>query len=84
MRQFVDPISQYFEITRVYMSLQISYYVTICLLRHIMFCSCLRWDWVFLERTQIFNDVLFTRHFIEFIVVQTKRFVGSNVNEILT
>jgi len=43
----------------------------------------LRWGWVFLKRTQILSRIQFTRHFIEFIVVETKQFVGSNVNVIL-
>jgi len=44
----------------------------------------LRCGWVYLERTRIFNGIQFTRHFIEFVVVETKPFVGSNVNMILT
>ena len=44
----------------------------------------LRWDWVFLERTRILSEIQFTRHSIEFIVVETKRFVSSNINVILT
>jgi len=43
-----------------------------------------RWGWVFLERTRILRGIQVTRHFIEFIVVETKCFVGSNVNVILT
>jgi len=38
---------------------------------------------VFLKRTQILSGIQFTRHFIEFVVVETKQFVGSNVNVIL-
>jgi len=45
---------------------------------------CLRWGWVFLERTRIFRGIQFTTHFIDFFVVDTKRFVGSTVNMILT
>ena len=41
-------------------------------------------NWVFLERTQILIGIQVTRHFIEFIVVETKQFVGSNFNVILT
>ena len=44
----------------------------------------LRWGWVFLERTRILNGIQFTTHFIEFLVVGTKRFVCSTVNVILT
>jgi len=40
--------------------------------------------WVFLERTRILSGIQFTTHFIEFFVVETKRFVGSFVNVILT
>ena len=44
----------------------------------------LRWGWVFLEQTRILSGIQFTTHFIEFFVVETKRFVGSTVNVILT
>jgi len=44
----------------------------------------LRWGWVFLERTRILSEIKFTTHFIEVFVVETKRFVGSTVNVILT
>ena len=44
----------------------------------------LRWGWVFLERTRILSGIQFTTHFIEFFVVETKRFVGSLVHVILT
>jgi hypothetical protein len=44
----------------------------------------LRWGWVFLERTQILIGIQFTTHFIKKFVVETKRFVGSFVNVILT
>ena len=44
----------------------------------------LRWGWVLLERTQILSGIQFTTHFIEIFVVETKRFVGSFVNVILT
>jgi len=39
--------------------------------------------WVFLERTRILSGIQFTTHFIDFFVVETKRFVGSTVNVIL-
>jgi len=42
-----------------------------------------KWSWVFLERTRIFSGIQFTTHFIDFFVVETKRFVGSYVNVIL-
>jgi len=44
----------------------------------------LRWCWVFLERSRILSRYQFTMHFIEFVYVETKRFVGRNVNVILT
>jgi len=44
----------------------------------------LRWGWVFLERTRILSGIQFTTHFIDFFVVQTKWFVGSSLNVILT
>jgi len=44
----------------------------------------LRWGWVFLERTRILSGIQFTTCFIEIFVVETKRFVGSFVNVILT
>jgi len=44
----------------------------------------LRWDWVFLELTWILSGIQIGTHFIEFFVVETKRFVGSTVNVILT
>jgi len=44
----------------------------------------LRWGWVFLEQARILSGIQFTIHFIEFIVVETEEFVGSNVNVILT
>jgi len=43
-----------------------------------------RWGWVFVERTRILNGIQFTTHFIEFLVLETKRFVVSSVNVILT
>ena len=43
-----------------------------------------RWGWTFLERTWILSGIQFTRHCIVFVVVETTRFVGSNVNMILT
>jgi len=47
--------------------------------------GCLsRWGWLFLKQTQILGRFLFTRHFIEFVFVETKQFVGCNVNVILT
>jgi len=46
--------------------------------------SGLRWGWVFLERTRILSGIQFTTYFIDFFVVETKRFVSSFVNVILT
>jgi len=58
-----------------------------CLNRLFSDCKVLwmifKWGWVFLEPTQIPNRFQFTRHFIEFVVLETKHFVGSNVNVIL-
>jgi len=36
-----------------------------------------RWGWVFLERTQILSGIQFTRHFMEFVFVEAKQFVGT-------
>jgi len=44
----------------------------------------LRWGWVFLERARILGEIQFTAHFIGFFVVETKRFVSSFVDVILT
>jgi len=44
----------------------------------------LRWSKVFVERAQILSGVQFTRHLIECVVVETKLFVSSNANVILT
>ena len=44
----------------------------------------LRWGGVFLERTRNLSGIQCTRQFIEFVVEETKRFVNSNVNVILT
>ena len=44
----------------------------------------LRWGWVFLEQTRILIGIQFTRPFVDSVFVETKRFVGSNVNVILT
>jgi len=46
--------------------------------------SPLRWGWVFRERTRILSGIKFTTHFIDFFFVETKRFVSSFVNVILT
>jgi len=43
-----------------------------------------RWGWVFFEQTRILSGIRFTTHFIDFFVVETKRFVGSFVDLILT
>jgi len=55
--------------------------------RYIYICICyiyLWWAWVLLERLQILSRIQFTRHFIEIVVVETKRFVIGKVNMILT
>ena len=43
-----------------------------------------RWGWLFLERTRILSGIQFTRFCIQFAVVETKQFVSSTVNVILT
>ena len=40
--------------------------------------------WVFLERTRILSGIQFTTHFIDFFVVEAKRFVSSFITMILT
>jgi len=42
------------------------------------------WGWVFLERTRSVSGIQFTTRFIEIFVVETKRFIGSSLNVILT
>jgi len=44
----------------------------------------LRWGWEFLKRTRTNNEIQFTMHLIESVVVETKWFVSSSVNVILT
>jgi len=44
----------------------------------------LKWGWVILVRSRILSGIQFTSHFINFFVVETKRFVGSFVHVILT
>ena len=52
----------------------------------LLFVCCLfvvlRWGWVSLEWTWILSEIQFTTHFIEFLVVETKRFVSSFLNVI--
>jgi len=43
-----------------------------------------RHGWVWLKRTCVFYEIQFTRHFIEFVFVQTKQIVSSNWNVIST
>ena len=43
-----------------------------------------RWGWVFLKRTRILSGIQFMTHFIEFVVVESQRFVSSTVNVIST
>jgi len=43
-----------------------------------------RWGWVFLEQMWILSWIQFTTHSIEIVVVETKQFVGSFENAILT
>ena len=49
-----------------------------------MFIDLSRWGWLFLERKWILSGIQFTRHFIEFVVVETKQLVSSNLNVIVT
>jgi len=44
----------------------------------------IRWGWEFVERTRILSGIQFTTHFIDSFVVETKQFVSSTVNVILT
>jgi len=37
-----------------------------------------RWGWIIFQRMRILSEIQFTMHFIESVVVETKRFVGSN------
>ena len=48
------------------------------------FMTVLKWGWVFLERMRILSGIQLTTQLIEFLVVETKRFVGSFVNVIFT
>ena len=42
----------------------------------------LRQGWVFSKRTCVFSGIQFTRHFIEFVVVETKHIVSSNKRDL--
>ena len=42
-----------------------------------------RQGWVFSKRTCAFSGIQFTKHFIEFVVVETKQIVSSDSNVIL-
>jgi len=44
----------------------------------------LRQGWVCSKRTCVFSGIQFTRHCIEFVVVETKQIVSSNSHVILT
>jgi len=56
-----------------------------CVIRVFSVCfQRLKVGWAFLEQTGILSGIQFTRHIIEFVLVETKRFVGSNVNQVLT
>jgi len=41
------------------------------------------WGGVFLKRKRILSGIHFTTNFIDFVVLETKRFVGSSVSMIL-
>jgi len=43
----------------------------------------LRQGWFLFERTCIFAGIQFTKYFIEFVLVETNLFFGSNSNVIL-
>ena len=42
------------------------------------------WGWIFFERTRILSGIQFTKHFIEFFVVEANQLVGNNSNVILS
>ena len=44
----------------------------------------LRWGWIFLEQTRILSVIQLTTHFVDFVVVETKRFVSITLNVIVT
>jgi len=44
----------------------------------------LRQGWVSIERRCVFSGIQFTKHFVEFVLVETNRLVRSNSNVILT
>ena len=50
----------------------------------IMFVLELRQRWVWFERTRVFSGIQFTKHFIEFVFVETNEVIRSNSNVILT
>jgi len=76
-----------YRYTRVYKCTHICIYTHIFIYVyhiHVYIYKWLRCGWVFFERTRILNGILFTTHFIDFFAVETKQFVGSSVNMILT
>jgi len=75
------PYSQHFTTTQISFEFSGFYYTSSSFLRHL---GSFRWGWVFLERTRILSGIQFTTYFIEIFVVETKRFVDSFVNVILT
>jgi len=70
----------YTQIQIIYIHIHIHAYFSAVL----KFLQKLWCGWVFLKRTQILSGIHFRRHFIECIVVETKQFVGNNINVILT
>ena len=54
-------------------------------LRHpVSLLADFRQGWVLFERTCVITGIQFTKHFIEFVLVETNQFCGSNSNLILT
>jgi len=50
----------------------------------LLYILVLKWGYVFLKQSRSLGGIQFTTHFIDFFVVETKRFVCSFVNVILT
>ena len=63
------------SLTRLFQLTIYSLCVLLCCMKSGGFCS---------NRTCVFSGIQFTRHIIEFVVVETKQIVSSNSNVILT
>ena len=70
-------------VTYVFLSVECTKYVQ-TMQNQFLISLFLRCGWAFRERTRILSGIQFTTHFIKKFVVQTKRFVSSFVNVILT